>query len=227
MWSLIVALLLPGCSTTTPDDAPAARVPAKGKVKGKGKGKVKSPVAAPLGVAGPVVGELMLTVTDAPVGAPAPAPATPAPEAAPAPAPGEAPAPAPAPVPAPETAPAPAPAPDAEPAPAPAGPTVKRTRAEMKLSFADGSDTTVLLGTVPGVCSESEPTPIGPPTGQKMPLWSVHCVDGARTSDLAILQVTEVLTVMKLVPGGTGAVLPKPVKRIRLAPGATLQKKGS
>lgn len=113
------------------------------------------------------------------------------------------------------------PAPGAAP---PAG-TVKRTTAEMMLTFSDGSAQKVLLGMVPGVCTEIDPVPLGPAGAQKTPLWSVRCVDGPKSSDLAILQAADLLTVVKLAPGGT--VVPKPVKRIRLAQGATLQKKAS
>ena len=97
----------------------------------------------------------------------------------------------------------------------------------MSLTFSDGNTTKILLGTVPGVCTEATPEPVGPPNGQKMPLWTVHCVDGARSSDLAILQADDLLTVLRVSRAGGGAVMPKPVKRIRLAQGAVLQKKGS
>jgi hypothetical protein len=209
MWSLIVALLMPGCSSPPEPPAPVKQVPARGKAgKGKtAKGKAKSPVAPPIGVAGDVTGELVLTVVDAQVGTP------------PAPVPVPAPAPAPTPAPA-EPAPAPAPA------PVPAPPVmVKRTTAEMTLTFSDGTSQKVMLGTVPGVCTEAVPTPVGPAGAQKTPLWSVRCVDGAKTSELAILQAADLLTVVRLAPGGGGATMPKPVKRIRLAQGAVLQKK--
>lgn len=239
MWSLIITLLLPGCSTPPEAPAPAVRAPAKAKGKLKaGKGKVKAPVAAPLGIAGPVTGELLLTVIDAPIGrpptppgaTPAPAdPATPAPADPAAPAPPAAPVPVPA-VPVPAPAPPAAPGAPATPAPgtppaapgAPAG-TVKRTTAEMMLTFSDGSSNKILLGMVPGICTEIEPTPLGPAGAQKTPLWSVRCVDGAKSSDLAILQAVDLLTVVKITSGGT--ISPKPVKRVRLAQGATLQKK--
>jgi hypothetical protein len=99
---------------------------------------------------------------------------------------------------------------------------VKRTTAEMVLTFADSSSQKVMLGTVPGICTEAQPTPVGPPGQQQTPLWSVRCVDGAKTSDLAILQTADQLLVLRLTQG---AAAPKPVKRIRLAQGAVLQKK--
>lgn len=91
------------------------------------------------------------------------------------------------------------------------------------LTFADGNSTKVLLGTVPGICTEIEPTPVTLAGAQKTPLWTVRCADGAKSSDLAILQAADLLTVLKVAAGGN--VIPKPVKRIRLAQGAVLQKK--
>lgn len=200
MWSLMAALLLGGCSSPEPAATPAKAAKAKnakGSKSGKKGRKAKAPSAAPpLGVAGPVTGELSLAVvTPTPPPAVAPADGAPADGAAPAPA----------------------------PAPAPSGP--PQTEAKLLLTFSDGSQTPLSLGKVTGTCAEKTPVPIGPEGMQQTPLWSVSCSDPAgATSELAITQVADQLTVFKAATIA-GKVDYRPVKRIRLAPGATLSKK--
>ncbi|MEZ4238959.1 MAG: hypothetical protein R3F59_22965 [Myxococcota bacterium] len=217
MWSLVVALLASGCSspTPTPQQPPAAGARAgKAKMKGKaGAGKAKRPMGgggAALGVAGPVTGELKLTVLDGDAPA-APAPTDPAPTE---PAPAEE---------APEAAPTPAePAEGAAPAPVV---TVPHTQADLLMTFSDGQTVPVTLGKVTGTCAEVPIKPIGPETNPQTPLWSVQCTDAITTSDLAILQLADQVVVLRAMPTPTGELQYRPVKRIKLAQGATLQRK--
>lgn len=188
MWSLVVGLLASGCSSPTPQ--PAEPAPVGARAKGKGKAKAKRAQPAPLGVAGPVTGELKLTVLES------------ASPAAPAPAEGEPPAPA-------ENPPV----------------TVKHTQADLVLTFADGQTVPVTLGKVAGTCAEVPITPVGPAASPKTPLWSVQCTDAITTSDLAVLQVGDQILVLRAMPTPTGELQHRPVKRVRIASGATLQRK--
>jgi hypothetical protein len=221
MWSLLALLLLPGCSTPDPvvPETPVAgpgkaKGPGKSK-KGKGKTKGKAPLAPPIGVAGPVSGELTLKVVEEAPGA-VPAPVVPAPGA---------PEPAPGTPPVPPVAPAPVPV-DGEPpaVPAPVTP-IKKTQADLLLTFSDGQTAPVNLGKVNGTCTDAPVTPIGPEGAQQTPLWNVQCVDAATTTNLAILQAGDVITVLRAAPAPDGTVAYKPVKRVRLAAGATLTRK--
>jgi hypothetical protein len=196
MVSLVVALLTSGCSAPTPPEPAPAPAGARAKAKGKGAAaKAKRPVAAPLGVAGPVVGELTLTVLEP--ASPAPAPAPTEPEAVE----GAAPA-----------------------APAPQ-PTLKHTQADLVLTFSDGQTVPVTLGKVGGTCTEVPITPIGPAENPQTPLWSVRCTDAVTTSDLAVLQLGDQITVLRAMPTPAGEMQYRPVKRVRVATGATLQRK--
>jgi hypothetical protein len=200
MWSLFALLLLPACSTPAPTSpqAPVARGPGKAKTPGKArKSKTKAPPAPPLGVAGPVTGELKFTVVEEPPPAvPPPAEGTPT-EGTPI-----------------EGAPPPAPA-----------PAVTKTQADLLLTFSDGQTAPVTLGKVNGTCIDAPVTPIGPEGAQQTPLWNVQCTDAAVTSNLAILQAGDQITVLKASPAPDGSVAYKPVKRVRLASGATLSRK--
>lgn len=218
MWSLVMALLVSGCSSSTPtQQAPAPRV---GKVKGKGA-KAKRPPTV-VGVAGPVLGELKLTVLETEMPNPQP-PGTPAEPDLTEPAEG---------TPAEGTPAEPAPTEPAPTEPPPAGAPgkpimAKHTQADLMLTFSDGQTLPVRLGKVTGTCTEVPVTPIGPAANPQTPLWSVQCVDAVTTSDLAILQLADQLTVLRAMPTPGGEVQYRPVKRVRLASGATVQRKPS
>ncbi|MEQ1567248.1 MAG: hypothetical protein ABMA64_16525, partial [Myxococcota bacterium] len=101
-----------------------------------------------------------------------------------------------------------------------------KTEAKLVLTFADGTETPLTLGKVDGTCTEKAPVPIGPEGMQQTPLWMVSCVDaGGKSSELAIAQVSDQLTVLKALTAPTGKVDYKPIKRIKLAAGATVKKK--
>jgi hypothetical protein len=194
MWSLVVALLASGCSSPTPTPAPAPVGPRAG-AKAKAQ-KAKRPAApAPLGVAGPVVGELTLTVLEPPPPAGSEDGAAGGEDGA-------------------------APA---EPANPPV--TVKHTQADLVLTFSDGQTVPVTLGKVTGTCAEVPIQPVGPPGNQRTPLWSVRCTDAVTTSDLAVIQLGEQIMVLRAMPTPAGELQHRPVKRVPIAAGATLQRK--
>lgn len=197
MWSLLALLLIPACSTPAPTtpEAPVARAPGKAKLPGAGKAKKSKTKAPPAPPLG-VAGPVAGELTLVVEDAP---PAAPTPAA---PVEGELP-----------------------PAPVPAAPPTKKTRAGLVLTFSDGQNAPVSLGKVNGVCTDAPVVPIGPQGAQQTPLWTVQCVDAATTTNLAILQAGDQITVFRAAPAPDGTVAYKPVKRVRLAAGATLTRK--
>lgn len=197
MWSLLALLLIPGCSTPAPTqpETPVARAP--GKAKGPAKARKSKTKAPPAAPLG-VAGPVTGELSFKVVEAPPPPPP-------PAPVEGTPEAPAPTPVP-----------------PTPVPP---KTEANLLLTFSDGTTAPVTLGKVGGTCTDAPVVPIGPEGSQQTPLWNVQCVDAATTTELAILQAGDQITVLKAAPAPDGTVAYKPVKRIRLAAGATLTRK--
>jgi len=115
--------------------------------------------------------------------------------------------------------------------PAPAGDgaaptaTTKKTEAKLAMTFSDGQSSDVSLGTMEGDCAEITPAPIG--EDHKTPLWSVRCVKAEGTStDLHIVQNDDMVAVLKKVEAEGKPVTYKPLKRVKLAEGATLTKGG-
>jgi hypothetical protein len=112
------------------------------------------------------------------------------------------------------------PAPPAEGAPAS---TEKKTEAKLAMTFSDGQSSDVSLGTMPGECAEITPVPVGP--DNKMPLWSVRCTPTTgEPTELHIVQNEAVVSVLRKVDVEGQPAQFKPIKRVRLAEGASLHK---
>lgn len=225
---LLAALL--GCGADAPPPAPqpkpaqqARKAPVKAKAKtgnlgpqqaGRGKAHpprrgvapAGKPLPPPIGGAGAVKATLVLEVAKAESTPPAPQPA-PAPEGG-APVEGEAPAPA--------------------PAPAPESTAKVESTALVKLAWGEGQSAEASLGTVDGTCTSVEPAPVGPEGRERTPMWTVSCEHEGATSELYILQIGNLLAVVRGTPTGDEAkpMAYKPVRRVRLAPGAKLERAG-
>ncbi len=106
--------------------------------------------------------------------------------------------------------------------------TVARTQADLLLTFGEAGEATVTLGKVKGTCAELPPEPVGPEGKQQTPLWTLRCGEGDKTVDLFVLQVGDGISVVRAVPPTTEgqAATWRPVKRVPLAKGAELQRKG-
>lgn len=224
LWMVLLGALI-GCGSSTPEptqtEAPAAKARAKGKHKKKGKRRMKAKrrrkatQVAPVGAAGEVVGTLVLTKVEEPARRLAKTATNTAPGTA--------------------TATTDAPPANGAAATPPEGtadasgtPMVTRTKAELELRWGTDGTATVGLGKVKGTCTEGEREPIGPEGKEKTPLWTVRCADGSRDIELYILQVGPRITVVREVPGATpeAPATFNPVKRIKLAQGATLKREG-
>jgi hypothetical protein len=118
--------------------------------------------------------------------------------------------------------------PPAPEAPIPAGQAAPQTTATMKLSWGDGQSTEASLGSVEGTCRSVEPKPVGPAGRERIPMWTVACEHDGATSELYILQIASLLAVVKGTPTGdeTKPMAYKPVRKVRLVPGAQLQREG-
>jgi hypothetical protein len=186
----------------------AKTAPPRGKSAKVGKGRPAQgvPMPAPVGAAGPVAGVLTLTTEQVPVTPPAPAP-TPAPP----PADGAAP-----------------PAEGAPPAPAPApvegAPMKTVTNASMALTWGEAGKADVKLGQVDGTCAVVPSVPVGPVGRQHTPLWTVSCDDGTAKSELYILQVNNLLAVVRGAEGAAPGAF-KPVRRVPLVAGAMVERR--
>jgi len=212
--TLLMLTALLGCGSPTeptPQPKPAPGQARKPPVRAKAKtgnmapaknkaprGKApRRPLPKPVGAAGPVDGVLQLTVAT--------------PDAAP------------------EEPPADAPADEEPPADAPAdGDAAEaKTKASLTLSWGDDGTAEVELGEVEATCEEIEPSPVGPEGQQRTPTWTVSCTTGETTYEMYILQVKSVLAVVRGTPTGNEAkpMDYKPVRRVRLAAGATIRKK--
>lgn len=116
----------------------------------------------------------------------------------------------------------------AEPVPAPAPAKKTSTDASIALAWGEGQTADAKLGSVDGVCTSVPPAPVGPEGRERTPMWTVSCEHEGQTSQLYILQVGNVLAVVRGVPTGNEAkpTAYKPVRRIRLVPGATIERAG-
>ncbi len=100
-----------------------------------------------------------------------------------------------------------------------------RTVASLSLTFADGTTREVPLGQVDGTCVDAPPRPVGPP-GKELPsLWSVSCTGAGGASEVHLVQKeAAILVVRSTSPGGVPQL--KTVRRVALAPGAIVSRKG-
>jgi hypothetical protein len=113
--------------------------------------------------------------------------------------------------------------PPAPPAEGAAPSTEKKTEAKLAMTFADGQSSDVSLGTIPGECAEIPPVPVGP--DNKTPLWSVRCTPASgEPTELHIVQNEAVVSVLRKVDVAGQPTQFKPIKRVRLAEGASLHK---
>lgn len=126
--------------------------------------------------------------------------------------------------------PTPPPTPPAEGAP-PAPPPVEGapravTDASMILTWGDEGKAQVSLGQVDGTCTSIDPVPVGPQGKQHTPLWTVRCDDAGKSVELYVLQVNNLLAVVRM-EGTAGPGAYKVVRRVPLVAGAKLEKKGA
>ncbi|HHO53109.1 MAG TPA: hypothetical protein ENK18_20100 [Deltaproteobacteria bacterium] len=185
-----------------------------GGARAAGAGAPQAPLA-PVGAAGPVLGTLRLVVTGGAADEGAPAGAEPA---------------------AAGTEPGGQQAADvaatpAGTAPAGAGGAQARakpqTAASLVLSYGEGGETEVALGSVDGTCDQIEPVLVGPEGKQQLPLWAVRCGEAGEAANLYILQIGSNISVVREIPSsGEGVPIRyRPVKRVPLVKGAQLKRR--